>query len=225
MNERRQHITKGRTVLIALKEYERMFALRLSSRFVRVSSRGIQFSTMAALRNVSRLASTVKNVLCLPTPDALCSEGDSLVYFPDADVDIPYDFSQIRRSSLTRHFPNGTCTRPNSNRVIDVADRRYEVSLCDLIDGNLDIVLDTVHDTIFWRRDTTSTVEFVFVSGMSVYIMSCVSANVVNISKDRRRFSGIRRILTLPCSSSTSCTCSWVGFRRAWSDGSTSVVD
>ena len=160
-----------------------MFALRLSARFVRVSSRGIQFSTVAALRNVSGLAWTGNSVPCLPVPDALCSEGDALLYFPDNEVDIPYDFAQLRPSSFTRHFPNGTCTRQDSQRAILVGDRRYEVSLCDLVDANLDIVLDTVHDVLFWRQDATSTWEFVFVSAMSVYITSCVSANVVNISK------------------------------------------
>ena len=164
-------------------EYGRMFALRLSARFVRVSSRGVQFSTVAALRNVSGLAWMGGGVPCLPVPDALCSEGDALAYFPAKDVDIPYDFATLRPSSFTRHFPNGTCTRQDSRRAIRVDDRRYEVSLCDLVDANLDIVLDAVHDVVFWRQDSTSTWEFVFVSAMSVYITSCVSANVVNISK------------------------------------------
>ena len=121
------------------------------------------------------------DVTCTPTPHALCREGVGLVYFPDDFVDMPYDLSIIPKNSVLEHFPTGTC-HGFSGRRLAVGDTQYEVSLCDLLTANMDILLDTLRDELRWRVDNTNVAEYIFVSVASVYFMSCISANVVRFS-------------------------------------------
>lgn len=179
-------------------EYGRMFGMRLTSHYIRVTARGIQFSTSSALsslRNVSSLG-WESTSLCLPAPDALCREGPGLLFFPDAVVDVPYDFAQIPPNSVLARFPNGSsCQRRASRRVLNPTDTQYEVSLCDLLDSNLDVLLDCHNNQLHWRRDGTTAVEYLFISLMCVYLMSCISANVVKIATPLRVTRGDLAIL------------------------------
>ena len=166
-------------------DYGRLFGLRMGSNYIRVTARGVQFSTMAALstmRSVENLGWTA-NASCVPTPNALCREGRGLVFFPDNVVDVPYDFSQIPSNTITDYFENGSsCLRAQSMRSISITDTQYELSLCDLMDANMDILIDCTTDTMYWRQDKTTTAEYMFISLMCVYLMSCISANVVKLS-------------------------------------------
>lgn len=166
-------------------DYGRLFGLRMGSNYIRVTARGVQFSTMAALstmRSVESLGWTA-SASCVPTSHALCREGRGLVFFPDSGVDVPYDFSQIPSNTITDHFANGSsCLRPQSMRSISITDSQYELSLCDLMDANMDILVDCTTDTMYWRQDRTTTAEYICISLMCVYLMSCISANVVKLS-------------------------------------------
>jgi hypothetical protein len=166
-------------------EYGRMFAMRLTSHYVRVTARGVQFSTstpLSAMRRVEDLG-WQSSSSCMPAPDAMCREGLGLVFFPDSVVDVPYDFAQIPANSVLDQFPNGSsCHRAQSRRELNPRDVQYEVSLCDLLDSNMDIILDCNSNQLHWRQDQTSVVEYFFISLMCVYLMSCISANVVKMS-------------------------------------------
>ena len=139
----------------------------------------MQFSTIAKASGVAMQWTAV--VSCVPTPHALCREGVGLVYFPDNVVDMPYDLSVIPTNSVLSYFPHGSCTGRSGRRIV-VGDEQYEVSLCDLLDANMDIILDTTMDQLRWRVDATNTTEYIFVSVVCVYLMSCISANVVRFS-------------------------------------------
>ena len=83
-----------------------------------------------------------------------------MVFFPDSVVDVPYDFAQIPANSVLDQFPNGSsCQRAQSRRELNPRDVQYEVSLCDLLDSNRDIILDCHTNQLHWRQDTTSVVE------------------------------------------------------------------
>lgn len=167
-------------------DYGRLFALRMSSHYIRVTARGVQFSTQSALSSIRPIDRSIwtKSVSCLPTPHALCREGPGLVFFPDDVVDVPYDFSQIPDNTFLQKFPNGSsCKESSSMRAISIDDNQYDVSLCDLLNSNLDLILDCHSDELHWRQDDTGFVEYAFVSLMSVYMMSCISANVIRMSK------------------------------------------
>lgn len=163
--------------------YGHLFTLRLSANFVRVSPRGVQFSSMATL-SLQVAGGNWTRQSCEPTSNALCREGPGLVLFPDTVVDVPYDYSQIWPSKFMERFPTGACKAGDSGRAIAPADRQYEVSLCDLMQANLDVILDTTSDTLFWRVDSTSWLEYVGVSIVSVYLISCLSSNVIKLARD-----------------------------------------
>lgn len=160
-------------------DYGQLFELRLTSKFIRLTARGMQFSTLV---DASRSEMPWEaDVTCTPTPHALCREGAGLVYFPDDVVDMPYDLSIIPTNSVLERFPTGTC-HGYSGRRLAVSDTQYEVSLCDLLTANMDILLDTLRDELRWRVDNTQVTEYIFVSVACVYFMSCISANVVRFS-------------------------------------------
>jgi len=77
------------------------------------------------------------------------------------------------------HFPNGSaCTSSHTGRTVAMSDERYEVSLCDLLDSNLDVVLHD--DIISWRQDTTDVWVYILISVLCIYLISCISENIVS---------------------------------------------
>jgi len=58
-----------------------------------------------------------------------------------------------------------------------MADQRYEVSLCDLLDSNLDVIL--LDDTIAWRQDTTAVWIYIIISLFCIYLIRFISENIV----------------------------------------------
>jgi len=54
-----------------------------------------------------------------------------------------------------------------------------QVSLCDLLDANLDVVFD--RGTIFWRQDDTAVWTYFLISIICIYLTSCVSDNIVSM--------------------------------------------
>ncbi len=163
--------------------YGRLFLQRLSANYVRVTPRGVQFSTMTTMNEQAVSAAVWNTHACAPTAHALCRVDRGLVLFPDTVVDVPYDFSQIPSNAFLTEFPTGACTSPSSARIVNLSDTQYEVSLCDLMDANLDVVFDTRSDMVYWRMDRTSALEYVGVSIASVYFISCISVNVVRLAR------------------------------------------
>jgi len=52
-----------------------------------------------------------------------------------------------------------------------------QVSLCDLLDSNLDVVFD--RGSIYWRHDETAMWTYFLISIICIYLTSCVSDNIV----------------------------------------------
>ena len=55
-------------------EYGRLFALRLTSNYIRVTARGVQFSTSSKLSSIRAVEGLgwQSSSRCMPAPDALC---------------------------------------------------------------------------------------------------------------------------------------------------------
>jgi hypothetical protein len=172
-------------------DFGRMFNLMIASRFVRVTARGMQFThtppRIVGIVNVvdgdvggGELTSW-NAVPCNIRTDALCAHDHDLLFFPNGKVDVPPDALSIQ-NRYTDEFPEGACTSPYSNRLLNVSDVRYEVSLCDLVDANIDVVYDIVQNMLYWRRDSTTTFEYVLIGIVSIYFMSCISGNIISVS-------------------------------------------
>lgn len=119
---------------------------------------------------------------CTPSSTALCQESVSdMLYFSTGVVDLPDDWHSLRENDFVRHFQNGSsCSSEYTGRVIKVDDEQYEVSLCDLLDSNMDIVWDSTEQLIYWRTDKTWTVDYIAVAVLAVYLISVVSQNMVH---------------------------------------------
>ena len=78
-------------------DFGRMFVLKIASRFIRITARGMQFSTTSSLSQVfpPRHYAWDSKIQCDITIGALCRENRGLSFFPDSAVDIPYDFANI----------------------------------------------------------------------------------------------------------------------------------
>jgi hypothetical protein len=82
--------------------------------------------------------------------------------------------------AFLEHFNNSSpCTYAASNREIATSDTRYEVSLCDLLNANLDFVL--TKDRVFWRQDSTTADEYVLFSLLGIILVSQLASNIMHI--------------------------------------------
>ena len=149
-----------------------MYSLLLESTFVRINSRGLQHSQIPIHIEKSKW----NRALCMPTPNAFCEfseKNETMLMFPNTVVDMPDNFELLQPQShpFLKHFGKtdySPCTYKYSNRVINSGDLRYEVSLCDVLNANLDFVLDLKENTIYWREDTTSTFLYVMYSILAI---------------------------------------------------------
>ena len=174
-----------------------IYSLRLKSTYLRFTERGMQYSTSSS---PPWMQSTLwKHEACMPCPDGLCAfkpSGGNMVWFPTTAVDIPDDFSNIPGNRYLDSFGNASaCSSAKTGRAVSMFDERYEVSLCDLLDSNLDVVFD--HGTIYWRQDTTGTWVYLTISILCIYLVSCISDNIVAMLHNHTQSDSRQQIYTV----------------------------
>ena len=174
-----------------------MFSARMASTFMRVSARGLQTSMFPA-SNVSHHTHTKssdskwREFYCETDMGALCkqSSAGSFDLFPtDELVSISQEQSTAYAQSnsyLKLFGDDSACNRSNTGRVLSASKDMYSVSLCDIIDANLDILIKferTEHGdmTVYWRQDETSVYLLSFLAIISIYLVSCVAQNIVSV--------------------------------------------
>jgi len=136
------------------------FTSRLAAGYTRVNNFGLLFGRTRS----SRLSADMSNwhsESCQVSTDALCEQmagnRSQMLFLPRGIVEIPEDFARLIQNSFTMAFPNGSsCEHSNSGRLTTQLDDRYEVSLCNLVDGKLDLVYNNAAGRIYWRQDTTA---------------------------------------------------------------------
>ena len=154
-----------------------LLALRLGARFLRITPRGMHNSRHMALDGNTAVFHSTD---CTPSRTALCEEAASrMLFFSTGAVELPDDWETLYPNEFVRTFPNGSsCSCDYTGRTIRTTDTQYEVSLCDLLDSNLDIVLDVRAAKIYWRVDSTWTLDYVLVAVLAVYLISVISHNM-----------------------------------------------
>ena len=186
--------------------YGRLHELVSESRFVRFESRGVMFSMIS---NLNLEKSVWNHMHCHVTEGAICKDETNTLFFPDGVVDVPADFSRLKKNSILESFPDSKiCTSENSGRVIRMYDTRYEFSLCDLNDGNLDMIFDWRTNSLYWRVDGTYLIEYIILFAASIYLMSCVSVNIVNFI-NLKPYENNKRQLTV-----VFCVLTWIMYDR-----------
>lgn len=170
-----------------------LYTLWLRSALLRVSARGVQLVAGSPRTGILE-AGGWHEARCLPTAGALCNftvgglvgpahtAATNMLLFPTGAVDVPDNFHSLTANghAFLEHFNNSSpCTYSGSKREIVTRDTRYEVSLCDLLNANLDFVL--TKDRVFWRQDGTTTAEYVLFSLLGIIIVSQLTSNIMHM--------------------------------------------
>ena len=175
----------------------------LCSQFMRITARGLHYPSYSSnhrwlWEGADKVGSDWTVTTCTPFPGALCEEkagnGNSMLFFPSGVVDLPDDLV-IWKEAITQQpayvqkmmNDSAFCTHSTSGREINSVDTRYELSLCDLLDNNLDIVFDARNERIMYRFDTTSTAEYIFISILGIYLVSCIAENIRTVMSSEER--------------------------------------
>mgnify|MGYP004367254045 CR=1 FL=1 len=162
-----------------------MYSLLLESTFLRINSRGLQHSQIPL--NIRK--EKWYNAECKPTLNALCEfkkNDTTMLMFPNTVVDIPDNFKLLEPEThaFLQGFPGqnySPCTHKYSNRIIDPEDLRYEVSLCDVLNANMDFVLDLKNNMIYWKQEKTPIFLYILYSILAIYLISLMTNNIINI--------------------------------------------
>ena len=147
-------------------------AMQQAARFVRVNARGVLFAGGGRAQDGLRAldAGLWRSLPCSASEEALCA-GDSVVLFPTQRADVPYADAQYAANPFFAAggkpcagtaWAGGHLT--GAGRVVNGSDTRYEVTVCDLFDGGLDVVFEPNAGLVRWRYDTRGAAGYVFLA-------------------------------------------------------------
>lgn len=167
--------------------YGPLFTTRLTSDLLRVSKYNIQWYSInqkvSAMRNWNVMP-------CYAVIDSLCEVKDfdtNMLLFPTTKVDIPLDFRHLKLPAAYKNVLNtSSCNSATSNRQLSFNDTRYEISLCDLVDGALEFVLDLDSERVFWRKNTMNAGWLIFLTLTSLFFFTKVCEHSVDLISGRR---------------------------------------
>lgn len=158
--------------------------MRLGSTYLRFSHRGF-IESRTAIHSLPSTSDWVYSS-CLPFATALCQETDFArqLWFPSTVVDVPDNWQQLPHTAMTRLVnETNACSNEITKRTINIDDNRYEISLCDLIDSNLDIIYAHANGvpSVIWRQDPTSFYEYLVLALVAIYLVTSVSQNIADM--------------------------------------------
>lgn len=167
-----------------------LFSVQITSSFIRINKRNVQWFMLGQAASDTSWPYLIDfkhmpswHVLpCTPVLNALCEvqQDNDMLLFPSTVVDMPLDFKQLRLPhNMQTHLHNVTCSSPSAKRVLNTADTRYEVSLCDLIDTNLEFVLEPQHGLLYWRQVQVSTAWMILSTVLTLYFFTKVCEHML----------------------------------------------
>lgn len=152
-----------------------MYEVQISCSTIKINRNRVQWFEYGTFHP----SSLWRRMPCEPVRGALCritqdSPPASVLVFPTTTVNVPVDIDQL---DLPREFSRFLldkaslrCNRPTANRVLSFTHNSYEISMCDLVDGNLEIVLQPDSNLLFIRQRGTETWAAVVLSVLSLYL-------------------------------------------------------
>ena len=154
---------------------------RLSNSYAKLHARGLQF------RHEKLFlwdASKWNRLSCKVSRDALC-QNESIWFFPTYNVDLPDDFKKLSTNLYLKDFENlKVCTSSDTNRKLNFDDTRYDTSLCDLFDANMNFIFDG--NDVFWCQDNTSVYVMCVFALIAIYLVTCLAGNILTIFQKTR---------------------------------------
>ena len=129
-----------------------MYCVQLTSSIIRINKRTIQWFILGQTSSTESWPYILNtqnmpgwnNLPCTPIAGALCETQDEskMLLFPNSVVDLPLNLGDLTLPQEMRDALESKilCSSPNANRELKAGDKRYEISLCDLVDNNLEFV-------------------------------------------------------------------------------------
>jgi len=162
-----------------------MYNVLLTSTYVRINELGIQWSSLCSPSDFIAGASGWSSAVpCEPVRNAFCLTRTSpaALMFPTNAVEL------LAGSALPSELQsNVECNSQTANRVLMLGDGGYQVSLCDLIDRKLDVVLDVKNAQIYCRFRNEQMWWSVLVTLSSLYFFTRVCEHLVLLVQGKRR--------------------------------------
>ena len=162
--------------------HKKSFSLAMAqAEAVRISPRGLQFIHSSQL--VVSEANNWHKTTCRRSPIGMCEvekDGVTTVFFPIYGASVMMDNLQsVPAEHWVHYLP--TCTEGITVRtsiVGNAAQKRRDVSLCDVLGGGGDFVYLPASDTIFFKAKPISFQMFSLISVMTVYLAVILAHNL-----------------------------------------------
>jgi hypothetical protein len=162
-----------------------MYNVLLTSAYVRINELGIQWSSLCSPSSFSDGVHGWSSAIpCVPVRDAFCltKTSPAALMFPTNRVELLP--GSVPPSDLQSSV---TCNPQTANRVLRLGDGGYQVSLCDLIDRKLDVVLD-VKNSLMYRRFRNEHLWWsVLLTLSSLFFFTRVCEHLVLLVQGKRR--------------------------------------
>ena len=179
-----------------------LFNALLSSAVLRIGERGVSWCANCDMPTDGFLFAG-QRIPCLPAADALCAApfpalNTTLVLFPSARVRVPADLDSFAAADAATALGGlwaavqDSCQSAESSRELVFGSRDYDVSLCDLMHGNLDFVwYPQLGELAFRHRESgdffDSLLWTVLVTVAVLFLFTRVCTNLCNIVRDQPR--------------------------------------
>lgn len=175
-----------------------MYCVQLTASIIRINKRTIQWFILGQtssneswpyILNTQNMPGWYQ-LECTPITGALCETQDEskMLLFPNSVVDLPLNFGDLTLPpEMTKVLKNKTlCSSPNANRELKADDKRYEISLCDLVDNNLEFVYKPYEEKIFWRQNNISTTWLVISTLLTLFFFTKVCEHMLLLLQQQK---------------------------------------
>ena len=168
-----------------------MYAIKMTASFIRIDADQIQWYDFGRF-HASPLWTPFA---CEPARNAFCSIVEdqtpaSVLVFPSGDVDMPVDVTKLEMPREFRRFFENIgglqCNGKESNRMLSYTDTRYEISMCDLVDGKIEVVLIPGENKLYIRQQKTDVFGTVLLSLLSLYLFVKTCEHFIQLSHGKR---------------------------------------
>ena len=169
------------------------YELLLTSMYVRINNLGIQWCVMCTdpVLEMSKAQflhflpgyhdQGWQNFPCFPNKTSFCS-ADNFTLFPNVPVYVP-----ISENALVAT----TCNSQTANRNIDLSrsssTKHYDMSLCDLVDRNLEFVFDVHSGLVYWRHNSKQLWWNLCLTVSSLFFFTRVCEHLALLVHGKRR--------------------------------------
>ena len=164
-----------------------------SCKLIRITRRGVRcissrdhlitgWQQMFSSSKLSHINGSYPSSMCIPRNDALCVMSSGMRFFPTNTVRVA-DSSVNKCINGQGRTLVGDFQKQLVNRTVNINDTIDDVSLCDVLDTNLDVIYDPVNNNIFARQLSN---ELWLYASLSLMILAVVVLTAEAISQRTR---------------------------------------